>query len=507
MFTKGWFAAILFFYSFSVVAQSVRFSEFYDLNQGAGGFVDVALVDNERLIAVGSVLNLSDNVNFYNGFHVVVSLSGNQLASQGFNPIGMNYNTRSVIQSTFREATFSGGYFCDFTVESPGYCDFFFSRINSNTGDTTFTRIIQRTDTADVFLNMVETRPNKIMLIGWTYDDTTDADADLLFITVDTLGNELNRVVYGGGGTDYVHSGTVINELGEIMMTGGTKSFAGGDYDTWVLKTDSIGNVQWQQTYNHLSPSGGDGGTKLIPTVDGNFVVVGAYDDLSIPASYAFMMKIDPDGNEIWTKRYENEFSQGFWACEGLSDGSIVAVGQTSNTGEGSQGQGGWIVKTDSNGDTLWTRTYNPSSSSDLFRNMLVMPNGDIVAVGFGRGENSTTQDGWILRVDSMGCLEEGCWSVGIEELEEETRYFKAYPNPFTHQVTIEYDLSEDCIDGCFIRMMDISGRIVYEKAIISGEGPNSVTLDMGKYETGMYICSLYNNQRLLQTSRLVRIE
>jgi hypothetical protein len=87
-----------------------------------------------------------------------------------------------------------------------------------------------------------------------------------------------------------------------------------------------------------------------------------------------------------------------------------------------------------------------------------------------------------------------------------EASYFKAYPNPFTNEVTIAYDLKDNCADGCLIRIVDIQGRIVLEQRIASGEGPNSFTLDMGAYETGIYICSLYNSQRLLQASRLVRM-
>lgn len=102
----------------------------------------------------------------------------------------------------------------------------------------------------------------------------------------------------------------------------------------------------------------------------------------------------------------------------------------------------------------------------------------------------------------------------GQDEPEEETvqspseaSYFKAYPNPFNQQVTIAYDLRDDCLTGCFIRLSDIRGRTIFEQPISTGNGPNSVTFDLGSYETGMYICSLYNNQRLLQTSRLIRME
>lgn len=493
----GWSLTVpLLFVSVFCFGQPIRFSVFYDVSNGAGGFLSVVHLGNNSMLAVGSSLNLSTNSGNSEGHHVVVEPSGNLLYEHQFSEQQKSHKPQAVIRSSYSDAIYSSGYFCDYTVESPGYCDFYFSRLEE-TGDTIFTKFIERPDTSDFLLSMVETRPNKIMLIGWTYDDTTNADADLLFITVDTLGNEVNRVVYGGGGTDYAHSGTVINEMGEVLITGGTKSFGGSDYDSWVVKTDSIGNVLWQQTYNHLSPSGGDGGSEIAELQDGNYVIAGAYDNTSLTASWAYLMKIDPDGNEIWTKRYENAVSQGFWACEVLNSGAILAVGQTNNTDDNSQA--GWLMKTDANGDTIWTRTYNPSDGTDLLRNMLVMPNGDIVMVGFGRGENSTTQDGWILRVDSMGCEVENCFSVGVEELDKEEHYSIVYPNPASALVQIQ---------SSSLKLQGISVRDVMGREMTSPNpslpGGEFLQLDVSNWPNGVYLISVTDEHGNNFTQRLV---
>jgi hypothetical protein len=164
-------------------------------------------------------------------------------------------------------------------------------------------------------------------------------------------------------------------------------------------------------------------------------------------------------------------------------------------------------LKTDANGDTLWTRTYNPSDGIDLIRNMLVLPNGDIVMVGFGQGENSTTQDGWILRVDSMGCLVEGCGAVGVEEFEEEANYFQAYPNPFAQTTTIAYDLGRDCKLGCQLRLYDVQGRIILQQLLESENGKGTEVLDLSNYGQGVYYCSLYGEGQLLQTQKLILLK
>tara|TARA_R110000868_G_scaffold137247_2_gene350722 strand:+ start:283 stop:1791 length:1509 start_codon:yes stop_codon:yes gene_type:complete len=493
IFLKGWLLAVLLV---SLVtgglAQSIRFSSFYDSNNGAGLIESIVVLDDGSMIGVGSNLNSANESN-QDGHHVQIDEFGNLLNESEVVFSGMTYNTQQIIKST-SGSLYSAGHLCDYTVSSPGYCDFYFSKLNS-TADTVFTKVIVRKDTSDVLLDMVQTRPNKIMLIGWTYDDTTDVDADLLFITVDTLGNEVNRVVFGGGGTDYVHSACLKSESGNVLMTGYTLSFGAGNGKSWVLETDSIGNVQWYEIYSGFS-SQGDGGIGISKAEsDGNFIVVGASNFPN--ESDAYMLKIDTDGNEIWRKRYQIPKNQGLYAVVELEDGTIVSAGQTTDTSDDSQA--GWLIKTDANGDTLWTRTYNPSSFVDRLLNMMVLPNGDIVMVGSGRGENSTTQDGWILRVDSMGCEVEGCFTVGIEDASPSLGMtLQVYPNPATREVNLR--LNPTNIQDAEIVITDMLGKQVLR---FSADNQTK-NIDVSHWSRGLYTCSLYGNRQLLQTEKLI---
>ncbi len=490
----GSIIALLIFTKCQVQAQPIRFSEHYDLNNGAGGFLSGIHLGNDTLLVVGYSLNLSTNSGYDEGHHIVIGSEGELIHEHQLSAQQISYKTNNIIRSSYSDAIFSAGSHCDYNVPSPGYCDFYFARLDE-TGDTLFTKVLARPDTSDLLLSMVETRPNKIMLIGWTYDDTTDTNADILLITVDTLGNEVNRVVYGGGGTDYIHSGIVINEDGEVLMTGYTASFAGSDNDTWLIKTDSIGNVIWHQTYNHLSSSGGDAASSVSRSNDGNFFLAGGAENSSSGNSDGVLMKITPDGDPVWTKKYiPNSGSQSFWSVQVLPNGDIVAVGQTTNTDDGSQA--GWLVKTDANGDTLWTRTYNPSDATDLLRNMLVMPNGDIVMVGFGRGENSTTQDGWILRVDSMGCLVEGCFSVGIDDRTIDDERFAIFPNPAENILNI---VSEQAMEE--VRLYDMQGRTVSSFILLRQQ---TLELDVSGLNAGLFILEVLDTEGIRNVRKVI---
>lgn len=468
--------------SISVSAQSIRYSNFYDSsNQGAEIFKEVVRLDNGSLLVIGGTANAA----FYpyiKTINVVVNSEGGLESLIERQSATADVISIGVVKSPLTGAIYEAGTLCDYSIESTGDCDFYVAKLNS-TGDTLFTSVIERSDTNEYLLDIVQTRPNKLLLIGWTYNDTVAASsaAQLLFITVDTLGNELNRVIWGGSNTDYIHSGLVINEEGEVLMTGGTKSFGGSDYDTWLVKTDSIGNVLWFQTYNHLSSSGGDAGTCVVPTIDGNFAILGGSANASTGTSDGYIMKVNPTGNVIWTKKHvPSNGSQSLWWGEALSDGSIVACGQTTDTEDGSQA--GWLVKADANGDTLWTRTFNPSNLIDRLLNMLLMPNGDIVMVGSGRAPGQTIQDGWVLRVDSDGCLVEGC-SVGVEDLEQEEGYFIAYPNPTTSTTTLTW---QGQTHGNFqLSLYDVHGRLLLNETLPTAQG--SKQLDMSTYAKGIY--------------------
>ena len=301
-----------------------------------------------------------------------------------------------------------------------------------------------------------------------------------------------------------MHSGLVINEDGDVLMTGWRGN------DSWLVKTDSIGNVLWHQTYPQLSP-GGDGGTRVVKLNDGNFAILGGSANSSTGTSDGYILKVDQIGDPIWTKKYiPTHGSQSLWWGQVLADGTIVAAGQTTNTDDDSQA--GWLIKTDANGDTLWTRTFNPSSLIDRFLNMLVMPNGDIVMVGSGRDEGEIIQYGWILRVDSMGCLAENCFSVGIEEqpFGSAQGRLEVYPNPAITEVTLSLGSAD--LQDAEIVITDMLGRVMCSGGDCfthSGEFAMTGTgvVDISTWPIGLYICSLYSHQRLLQTSRLVRMK
>lgn len=124
------------------------------------------------------------------------------------------------------------------------------------------------------------------------------------------------------------------------------------DYDVLLMKTDSLGDTIWTRTYGGV---GKDEGRCVRQSPDGGYIVVGSVDGYEYYPGNLWLLKTDEYGDTIWTKRYGSLWpDEGRW-IEQTTDGGYIISGTW--TPEGSDYEC-WLLKTDENGDTLWTKTY-----------------------------------------------------------------------------------------------------------------------------------------------------
>ncbi len=103
---------------------------------------------------------------------------------------------------------------------------------------------------------------------------------------------------FGGEGNDYGWSIQKTNDSGYII-TGGTESFDAVGSDVWLIKIDSSGYEEWDQTYDE---SIDDHGYCVQQTTDGGYIITGQ----TIVADYwdVLLIKTDSNGSEEWRQTF-----------------------------------------------------------------------------------------------------------------------------------------------------------------------------------------------------------
>lgn len=233
---------------------------------------------------------------------------------------------------------------------------------------------------------------------------------------------------YGGSNRDEGRSVQQTKDGGYIMtgVFGMDENLEGGD--VYLIKTDPSGNELWIKTYGG---SKGDEGCSVQQTTDGGYIVVGNTYSFGAGEADLWLLKTDKNGDTLWTKTYGGGDDDYGSEVQLTKDGGYIIIGTTSSFGVG--GKDIWLLKTDAKGDTLWTKTYG-GENDDEGNSVKELKSGGYIVAGVTRSFRlspfgSPTADIWLIRTDAdgdtlwtklIGENDWGEWGSSIEKLKEE---------------------------------------------------------------------------------------
>ena len=123
-------------------------------------------------------------------------------------------------------------------------------------------------------------------------------------------------------------------------------------YHLIVMRTDSNGNTLWTRMEPGWSPDTlGGVGRCVNETSNGNYILTGYTSEWMDEINDLFLVKMNPDGDTLWTRIYGGEAEDLANCVDQTSDGGYIITGATKSFGAG--GYDIWLLKTDANGDTL----------------------------------------------------------------------------------------------------------------------------------------------------------
>jgi hypothetical protein len=218
---------------------------------------------------------------------------------------------------------------------------------------------------------------------------------DIYLIKTDSLGDTLWTRTYGGTYSDYCFSVQQTQD-GGYVLTGWINSYDTGGGDVFLLKTDSLGNTHWLRSFGGALE---DVGYSVDQTSDGGFIIAGWTFSFGAGGSDVYLIKTDSLGNTLWTKIFGGILSDAGRSVQETSDGGFIIGGQTRSFGVGGDV---YLIKTDSSGDTLWTRTYG-GIYYDVGYSVQETSDGGYIITGYTNSFNPGSWDVYLIKTDPFG--------------------------------------------------------------------------------------------------------
>ncbi len=221
-------------------------------------------------------------------------------------------------------------------------------------------------------------------------------------VRTDVHGEKSWQSLYGTSGDQRVHD--LLQLADGFLLAGSTNSKGAGSHDFWLIRTGLQGNQLWDKTYGAANQ---ERAYACAATLDGGFAVAGETSSKGAGDADFWLVRTDAQGGALWDKAFGGSGWDQAQAVAALADGGIAVLGMTNSSNlPGSQGTKGsldfWLVRTDSNGNLLWNKTYGGYSADDAAE-LAVLPDGGFALAGNTMSKGAGGADFWLVRTDAQG--------------------------------------------------------------------------------------------------------
>jgi|GEM_PF-1812958 hypothetical protein len=257
-------------------------------------------------------------------------------------------------------------------------------------GDTLYTKTYGGTNESSP-CQMLLQPDGSVLILGTVYTDSSSNDIWLL--KINSSGDTLWTKTYGGTDIDNPTQ-MLIEPDGSILILGGT-SFGGGSQGVWLIKINLSGQLLWTKTYSEKSlnqPS------QMILQPDGSLLILGYTFSEETLGYLILLLKVNSSGTLLWTKTYDGNGDDDALQMLMQPDGSLLILGYIYSNGDIRYKT--WLLKTNSSGDTIWTKTYNGVENlNPSVSQMLIQPNGSLLILGSAASYETGDYDIWLASI------------------------------------------------------------------------------------------------------------
>ena len=352
------------------------------------------------------------------------------------------------------------------------------------------------------------------------YHDTTYYD--YWVVKIDTIGNIKWQKSLGGTNSDvaksiqqtndggYIVAGYSMSNDGDVTSHHYNSAYDNSDY--WVVKLDSVGNIQWQKS---LGGTEDDRASSIQQTNDGGYIVAGSSysndGDVTghhgtISYSDCWVVKLDTSGNIQWQKSLGGTEDDNASSIQQTNDGGYIVVCSSNSNGGDVTGNHGsrdyWVVKLDTVGNIKWQKSIGGTNGDYAYSIQQTNDGGYIVTGITGSNDGDVSGhhysaygnwDYWVVKLDTVGNIK---WQKCLGGSDNDYAYSVKQTNDGGYIIAGSGSTNDGDITGnhgssdYWIVKLDTAGNIQWQKSLGGSENDEAYsiqqTLDGGYIIAGL---------------------
>ncbi len=249
----------------------------------------------------------------------------------------------------------------------------------------------------DYGYSVQQTLDGGYIIVGYT-SSFGAGGSDIYLVKIDTKGNQEWFKTFGGPAGDFGYSVQQTKDGGYIVV-GETYSFGAGGSDVYLIKIDANGNQEWSKTFGG---KGNDFGYSVQQTKDGGYIILGSTESFGAEQFDLYLIKIDANGNQEWYKTIGSFYNDFGYSVQQTKDGGYIIAGYTSFYGTNYYDDNIYLIKTDGKGNKQWSRIFGGSDWNYGY-SVKETKDGGYIIVGYTSPYGTGGSDIYLIKTDENG--------------------------------------------------------------------------------------------------------
>tara|TARA_B100001287_G_scaffold72409_1_gene60026 strand:+ start:1753 stop:3291 length:1539 start_codon:yes stop_codon:yes gene_type:complete len=313
----------------------------------------------------------------------------------------------------------------------------------------------------------------------------------ILFLGISAIGLGQVPIIdweknYGGSFSDEAFSLQQTQDGGYVFTGPSTSSDIDvstnqGNHDYWIVKLDSLANIEWSKSYGGSLQ---DTPYSIKQTIEGGYIIAGVSKsaDGDVTGNHGgfdiWIIRLDALGNLMWEKALGGSGSEWAESILETNDNGFIFCGETNSDDGDVTGNHGssdyWVVKLNSFGNLVWQKCFGGTSSEEAY-SIVQTNDGGYAVAGRAYSNNGDvtinlgSYDYWILKLNNLGNIE---WEKSLGGTDYDMAYCieQTIDQGFIISgltLSLDGDVSQYYGNqDCWVVKLDSLGNLLWEKTI-----------------------------------------